>query len=101
MRVSKDNRNKLMSDFYCTNCGKKGIPILRKKGSERENGHLKKMFCIYCNQEENMVEIKPNGKYTVEDFKLEYQYGNFENGQRVITYKQFLTNLKTRSDVEC
>ena len=69
------------SDFYCTCCGKKGLPVQRRKGQEREKGHLKRLFCIYCNKEVNHVEIKSDGRYTLEDFKIEYEYGNFDEQQ--------------------
>ena len=56
------------SDFYCTSCGKKGIPILRQKGKERNAGHLKKIYCIYCQREVNHVECKPFSHYDFLDF---------------------------------
>lgn len=75
------------SDFYCVLCGRKGIPILRKKGQERENGHLKKLFCIYCNKSTNHAECKIASKYEYDDFKIEFEYGNFdENGNRIKSY---------------
>ncbi len=78
------------SDMYCTKCGKKNIPIQRKKGQEREKGHLKKMYCIYCQQEVNMVEIKECASYTLDDFKLEFKYQNFDNeGNRKMPLKDF------------
>lgn len=83
------------SNFYCTCCGRKGIPILRKIGKEKEPGHLKKLYCLYCGREVNHVEIKPNGKYTLNDFNIEYQYGNFTStGERKLPYKQFEATLK-------
>ena len=94
MRLTKDSRLNNISDFYCTKCGHKGIPIIRKPGKAREPGHLKKIFCLYCQEEENMVEIKSNGKYTLEDFEIEYRNGNFVNGERVKTYKQFIADYK-------
>ena len=63
----------LSSEFYCTCCGRKGIPIPRKKGSEREAGHLKKLYCIYCKEEVNHIECRTPEE--VEEFKE-----NFENG---------------------
>jgi len=75
--------NTLGSRFFCTKCGKEGIPIQRKKGQERESGHLKKLYCIYCGEEVNHVEIKEdNPAYTLEDFKEEFELGRFEEGQR-------------------
>ena len=63
--------NFLPSDFYCTECGRKGIPIIRIAGKEREAGHLKKLYCLYCQKETNHAEIRPFGKYNKEDFKKE------------------------------
>ena len=79
--------NAVMSEFYCTQCGRKGLPIWRKTGAEREGGHLKKIFCLNCQQETNHVECKPFTKYSYEDFKIEYEYANFNDaGKRVRTY---------------
>lgn len=72
-----------ISDFYCTECGKKGMPLARKIGSQREAGHLKKLYCIYCQKEVNHAEIRPFGDYNYEDFKLEYDLGRFVEGQKV------------------
>lgn len=70
------------SDFYCTCCGKKGIPIARKIGAQREAGHLKKLYCIYCKKETNHCEIRPFGQYTYADFQEEFEMGRFVNGKR-------------------
>lgn len=80
-----------LSDMYCTQCGKKNIPIQRKQGQERECGHLKKMYCIYCKRETNMVEVRGFGTgYTLEDFYWEYENNNFnEDGTRKLEFGQF------------
>lgn len=72
----------LKSDFYCTQCGEKGIPIPRKGAHPREKGHLKKLYCIYCNKETNHVEINPKTNYTYENFLEEFNLGRFVDGQR-------------------
>ena len=90
LKKNKNARLNCLSDFYCTCCGHKGIPVIRKIGAERESGHLKKLFCLYCQEERNMVEIKNKGKYTLEDFEIEYNEGNFINGERIKPYKQFI-----------
>ena len=77
------NKATTTSDFYCLRCGKKGMPIARKIGSQREAGHLKKLYCIYCKEEVNHAEIRPFGSYHYEDFKLEFELGRFVNDQRV------------------
>lgn len=86
----KNIRKISLSDFYCTQCGNKGIPIFRTAGKEREPGHLKKIFCLHCQKETNMVEVRPINKYNLENFWIEYKYGNFdENGNRKKPWKQF------------
>ena len=81
-------------DFYCVYCGNKGIPVMRQKGSQREKGHLKKLFCLTCQKETNHVEIRPFGQYNLEDFYLEYDNENFdEQGNRKMTYGQLREKL--------
>ena len=82
------------SDMYCTYCGRKNIPIPRKAGQEREPGHLKKMYCIYCKKTVNMVEVKDFGTgYTVDDFKWEYDNGNFKDGERILSFGDFRAKM--------
>lgn len=94
MRYSKNIRDYNISDFYCTCCGHKSYPIIRKAGKAKEPGHLKKLFCLYCNSEQNMVEIKQKGRYTLEDFLTEFNNGNFINGERRLPYKQFIAKIR-------
>lgn len=88
--MSKYNVKQLISnDFYCTQCGSKSFNILRKRGQERESGHLKKLYCLKCGCQTNHCEVKPWTKYGYSDFKLEYEYGNFdEDGKRKRTLGQ-------------
>ena len=75
------------SDFYCTKCGNRGIPITRRRGAEREAGHLKRIFCLHCKEELNHVECKPFSHYDYNDFLTEFNYNNFdEEGNRKISY---------------
>lgn len=69
--------------FFCTKCGKEGIPILRKQNLQKEPGHLKILYCLNCKEEINHAECRPMGKYTYEDFKLEFDMGRFVDGQRL------------------
>ena len=48
----------LYSEFWCIRCGKKGIPVRRKRSGIREKGHRKKLYCIYCRQQVNHVETR-------------------------------------------
>lgn len=91
--------NYVPSDFYCCICGEKNIPVYRTKGREREAGHLKKLYCRNCKKEQNCVEIKPNsGKYLFEDFKIEFEYGNFDkNGKRKMSYGELRSKINNES----
>ena len=87
--------NMTVSNMYCTQCGRKNIPIPRSKGKEREGGHLKKMYCIYCKKKVNMVEIRDFGAgYTLDDFKLEFNLHNFDkDGNRKLSWSEFRIHL--------
>lgn len=89
-------KNFVISDFYCTCCGKKGTSLPRKKGQFREEGHLKKLYCINCKAEKNHVEIRSvYSSYELEDFLIEYNYGNFDlEGNRIKPYKMFRNELR-------
>lgn len=79
-------RNKKIhhSRLFCTKCGHEGIGVPRKPHGAREQGHLKKMYCIFCKEEVNHAEVTDSGRYTVADFKKEFQLGRFtEEGERV------------------
>ena len=82
------------SNFYCVICGNKGIPILRKSGSAREAGHLKKLYCLNCKTETNHAECKPFTKYDYKDFIFEKENGNFtKEGNRVMSYGDFRSKM--------
>lgn len=75
--------------FFCTRCGCKGIPVCREKRHLKEAGHLKVLYCLNCNVETNHVECIPGSKYSVADFRLEYQSDNFtENGVRKMSISE-------------
>ena len=76
------NKEITKSDFYCVECGKRGIPIARRIGQQREAGHLKNLFCLYCGKQTNHAEIKPFGSYRYEDFLEEFELGRFVNGKK-------------------
>lgn len=87
-------RNIVMSEFYCTLCGAKGLPVWRQAGKEREAGHLKKLFCLKCGKETNHAECKEYTHYQFEDFKIEYEYGNFtEEGLRKQKYGELRSDI--------
>ena len=88
------------SKFFCTKCGHEGIPIVRRKGAEREAGHLKKIFCLTCQREVNHVECKEYSHYSYDDFLLEYENHNFdEAGNRKMPYKAFKQKILKKGEV--
>ena len=84
------------SDFYCVRCGHKGIPIARRIGSQREAGHLKRLYCMHCKAEVNHAEVRPFGAYNYEDFKLEYELGRFVDGQKIP-----IAELASCTNIDC
>jgi len=84
------HRTKYILDhaFYCTQCGRRGIPIARKRC--REEGHLKRLYCVHCERVVNHVECVPNSKYDENTFMEEFTSGNFdEDGMRRIPLSQW------------
>ena len=63
--------------FYCIKCGKRGIPLARKCGAQREKYHRKKLFCLTCQQEVNHIECK--NLEDVEKFKEDFKNGVYKD----------------------
>lgn len=47
-----------MHDFYCVNCGHKGLPCLRNNGRLHGEFHRKKLWCCHCKVEINHIEVR-------------------------------------------
>lgn len=78
--------------FYCCKCGNQGITIARKRNQYREQGHLKKLYCLHCKQEVNFCECDEN--YTYEDFLFEFENGNFDQEQnRIYPIREFAARV--------
>lgn len=91
--MGRNRKLSMDSEFYCTKCGCKGIPIARRVGAEREAGHLKKIYCIHCGEEVNHVECKKWSRYTITDFLYEFNNNNFDkDGNRKVKYSQLRTH---------
>ena len=63
-------------DFYCMNCGRKGIPLQRKVGHQHSKLHRKKLYCIYCGEEVNHIECRTLSE--VEKFKANFAKGVYK-----------------------
>lgn len=64
-------------DFYCINCGNKGIPLIRKVGFQRNKFHRKKLYCIYCKTEVNHVECRNQDE--INQFLKDFQDGVYKD----------------------
>ena len=62
-------------DFYCLNCGRKGINVWRSSGQQRAKNHRKKLFCPWCGQTVNHIECKTDEE--VKNFKIRFEKGDF------------------------
>ena len=52
----KNCRNYETVNFYCINCGNKGIPIARMGNNRKDKGHRKNMYCPTCRHTVNHIE---------------------------------------------
>ena len=59
--------------FFCVNCGREGLPVYRSQARQRGKLHRKKLYCIYCGQQVNMVECYDD--LDVEEFKRDFERG--------------------------
>lgn len=83
--MGKRIKNKEHHDFYCLQCGNRGIPILRGRGYERERFHRKKLYCIYCKEEVNHMELRNDDEIFL--FKEAFAAGEFiEEAKESIDY---------------
>ena len=51
-------KREVSSEFWCINCGKKGIPIMRERSKRRGPGHRKALYCITCKMIINHIETR-------------------------------------------
>ena len=83
-------RSTIVHEFYCTQCGERGIPVHRKYGQYREVGHLKKLYCLACGKETNHAECISASKYDSSMFFEEYESGNFDSeGNRILSLSEW------------
>ena len=72
-------------DFYCMNCGKKGLNLMRKSSRKHEKFHRKKLYCPYCKLEVNHIECKTFEE--VEEFIKNFNDGVYkEEAKESIEY---------------
>lgn len=54
--MPKGGRSYESHDFYCINCGGKGIPIARNRSKAKKQFHRKLMYCWHCHHTVNHIE---------------------------------------------
>ena len=81
------SKNFAEHNFYCIQCGNRGIPLMRKQGFKHEKLHRKKLYCIYCQTEINHIECKTPEE--VKEFKT-----NFENGVYIDEAKESISLMR-------
>lgn len=87
--------------FYCTQCGKKGIPIARNTGKYKKPGHLKKLYCLNCKIDINHAECVEFSCYDSEMFRKEFQAGNFKkDGSRAVPLSHLRGILKEDEKID-
>ena len=67
--MSRNNRSFTISNLICPSCGS-SFPIPRLRSNARERGHIKDIYCPFCNRTEKMLEIRE------QDFVLETKQNN-------------------------
>lgn len=74
-------------DFYCINCGKKGIPISRQSGHKRGAFHRKWMYCPNCKHTVNHVECRTQEEK--EQFMADFLAGKYkEEAELELNYEK-------------
>ena len=73
------------NEFYCLQCGQKGLPIIRNKGFLKEKFHRKKLYCIHCKIEVNHIEVKNLEER--EEFLTNFRKGAYiDEAEKSISY---------------
>lgn len=73
-------KSELSSEFWCINCGKKGIPIMRSRSRRREQGHRKALFCVTCKMVINHIETRNEDE--ARQFREDFAAGKFAEEAR-------------------
>ena len=70
-------RNYTEHKFYCMNCGRVGIPLMRPDSRRHERHHRKKLFCLTCKTEVNHIECSNSDE--VKEFLTNFKEGVYKN----------------------
>ena len=76
--MARSKRKKFsIHSFYCPMCGKKTMELPRSKSAQREVFHRKKLYCPWCKETLNQIEIKNEAEYW--EFKRMFEEGVFHD----------------------
>lgn len=64
-------------DFYCINCGKKGIPLTRQQSKQHGAFHRKLMYCWNCKHTVNHIECR--NELERQEFLAHFNAGDYYN----------------------
>ena len=67
-------------NFYCINCGNRGIPIARAGNKLKGKNHRKLMYCPTCKHTVNHIECR--NQFEVEEFLEDFKNGVYEDEVR-------------------
>lgn len=73
--MTRNIKNYRTHDFYCLNCGKRNISVMRPRGFLRERGHRKVMYCPHCKLDVNHLECRNDED--VFNFKIDFEEGKY------------------------
>ena len=73
--MTRNIKNYRTHDFYCLNCGKRNISVMRPGGFLRERGHRKVMQCPHCKLDVNHLECRNDED--VFNFKIDFEEGKY------------------------
>lgn len=59
--------------FYCLNCGRRGIPLMRRSARCHGSEHRKAMYCPWCKVDINHIELKTDEE--VKQFLIDFENG--------------------------
>ena len=72
--MAGSRRERELTEFYCINCGQKGIPVWRER--TREAGHRKALYCVHCKMVINHVETRTAEE--ARQFRQDFEQGLYQ-----------------------
>lgn len=92
--MGKNCRDFETHDFYCINCGERGIPVARPGNKKKGEGHRKNMYCYHCRHTVNHIECRTAEE--VQQFKEDFANGIFkEEAEQELAYEKDAPRLST------